>query len=291
MPRPRRSLPVGVAALALLGLAAGPGCVVKYGQSAEVSPQVAAPPPDLRPLESRIKVLIEDCDEADRRDRLDVLWEYIRTLERLDPAAQRAAYPTLERLIQIDERVRPQEMPLSAVGLGESFAAPGGVEEEELAGPEAPKAPEEAPPEVDLLAPTAQELGREEAPPPPAAEPGPDVDVAALLAEAARLVSAGDPEAAIARLEECRGQPCWEPVQEGFTAARDALVYARKEECARRFLELRGEPDLEVQRTGLRKIQEDLSALRAAWPGSAWAEDLDRHISRVQRELESLPED
>ena len=57
-----------------------------------------------------------------------------------------------------------------------------------------------------------------------------------------------------------------------------------------RFLSLRGEADANTQREGLLEISTELSAVRAKYPGSAYDTDLVKHIERVQRELEALPE-
>ena len=67
-------------------------------------------------------------------------------------------------------------------------------------------------------------------------------------------------------------------------------MFRLKEQSARRFLELRGESDPALHREGLLSIAADLSALRARYPGSIHAADIARHLERVQRELETLPE-
>ena len=62
------------------------------------------------------------------------------------------------------------------------------------------------------------------------------------------------------------------------------------ERAAQRFLELRGEASVARHRDGLLAIAAELSALRAQYPDSAHAAEIGKHIERVQRELEALPE-
>ncbi len=280
------------------------GCVVKSGGKKEIEAGPVGPPPqDFSGVIDRTRDLIADNDDADRRGRLDALWEFALEADQLDPAAQVVVLHYLDRLVTIEERVQPVEMPLAAGVMTEEFGDPAVIESAELAGPEALAAPPAPVVEGDLLQPDAAELGgaaaeddapsedesAEDAAPPAPAMPA--VDVEAVLAEGARMMNKGDPTAAMGVYEVCANQPCWPAVEAAHVAARDAHVFARKEACSVRFLELRGEPSVSAQRAGLLQILEELSTLRASFPDSTWSGELATQISRVQRELETLPED
>lgn len=305
LPR-RRGSTAPAAAVALL-LA---GCVLRSGGQKDLDAGPAGPPPqDFSEVIDRTRDLIDNTDDADRRSRLDAIWEFANEADRIDPAAQEVVLHYLERLVTIEERTQPLELPLAAGAMTEDFGDPEVVESEELAGPEALAAPPPPAVEGDLLQPDASELGEaapadggedataegaddEGAMPDVAAPPPmPAVDVEALLAEAAQLMERGEPAAAMGVLTACKDQPCWPAVEAEHAAARDAHVFARKELASVRFLELRGEPDVAVQRAGLLQILEELSTLRASFPESAWSAELADQLSRVQRELETLPED
>lgn len=313
-PTPPRHRGMGAPAAAVALLLAG--CVLRSGGSKDLDAGPTGPPPqDFSEVIDRTRDLIDNTDDADRRSRLDALWEFASEADRIDPAAQEVVLHYLERLVTIEERTQPLELPLAAGAMTEDFGDPEVVESEELAGPEALAAPPTPVVEGDLLQPDASELGEA----PPAGEdatadenatagedatadegempdvaappPMPAVDVEALLAEAAQLMERGEPAAAMGVLTVCKDQPCWPAVEAEHVAARDAHVFARKELASVRFLELRGEPEVAVQRAGLLQILEELSTLRASFPESAWAAELGEQISRVQRELETLPED
>lgn len=307
-PAPPRHRGTGAPAAAVALLLAG--CVLRSGGPKDLDAGPTGPPPqDFSEVIDRTRDLIENTDDADRRSRLDALWEFASEADRIDPAAQEVVLHYLERLVSIEERTQPLELPLAAGAMTEDFGDPEVVESEELAGPEALAAPPPPVVEGDLLQPDASELGEAapaeegastdedasadqgEMPDVAAPPPMPAVDVEALLAEAAQLMERGEPAAAMGVLTVCKDQPCWPAVEAEHVAARDAHVFARKELASVRFLELRGEPEVAVQRAGLLQILEELSTLRASFPESAWAAELGDQISRVQRELETLPED
>ncbi len=287
--------PAKGALLALL--LAGSGCVLKSGGGKDLDAGPTGPPPsDFSGVVDRTRNLIDNTDDADTRSRLDALWDFASEADTLETSAQEVVLHYLERLVTIEERITPVEMPLAAGIMTDKFGTEGEIESAELAGPEALPAPPAPVVEVELLQPDPEELGGPpaDAPMPPTAPPPPampTVDVEAVLAEGARQVELGDAIAAMGIYEVCAAQPCWPAVEAAHTEARDMHVFARKEACTVRFLELRGEPSVQVQRDGLQQILEELSMLRAAFPDSQWAGELASQISRVQRELESLPED
>lgn len=282
-------------AAGLVLLATLSGCVIRYGEgpkpapTQESSPQVR--PVDFRSIERQLSELVDKAEEVDARDRLERAWALAEDMRGADPAAQHVVRAYLEKIIEIESRANPTSTPLQTRVLSEGFGGATTVDSAELAGPEPLPEPEE-PPEVDLLDPMEMEAapdGEGEPLVPPEEEPGPDVEI--LLADAGRHLENDQPEQAMAALEPCRERPCWETVGPIWVAARDHHVFSQKEDLAVRFLELRGEPDVETVRAGLLEIQGALSTLRATWPDSAHAEEIEKHMARVQKELELLPEE
>jgi|GEM_PF-4962985 len=274
----------------------GSGCVIRYGEGTPPAASEAAEAPPMRPvdfgpLERQISELVENSEEVDARNRLELAWSLAENMHDADPAAQHIVKAYLQSVIEVEQRARPVVTPLQTRVLSEGFGGSTEIDSSELAGPEPRPEPVEAPPEVDLLDPMEMEGqpdGEGEVVEPPEDE-GPDVSI--LLSDAARLLKAHKADKAMAALEPCRGLPCWEDVGPSWEKARDAHVFAEKEALAVRFLELRGEPEVEAQRAGLLEIQGELSTLRAAWPDTAHAEDIEAHMARVQKELELLPEE
>ncbi len=263
------------------------GCVIRYGegpQAAAAPAETVVRPVDFAPIERQISALVESSESVDARDRIEVAWSLAQSMRNADPAAQHIVKAYLEQVIEIEGRAHPIATPLTTRVLSEGFGGDARVESDELAGPEPLQ---EVPPtrKGDVIDPEGGEAAAE-------APVGPsEPDVAAVLSQAARLMDAKRPDEAIAVLEACKGVSCWSEVEPAWKEARDAVVFQRKESLAVRLLELRGEPEVSVQRAGLMEIQQELSALRAAWPGSAYQEEIGRHISRVQKELELLPEE
>jgi len=245
-------------------------------------------PVDFGPIERQIAEMVDKSEDVDARDRLEHAWSLAENMADADPAAQYVVREYLLSVIEIETRARPTVTPLQTRSLAGGFGGAAAVESAELAGPE-PIVEVVVEPEVDLLDPMALEAepdGEGEAVEP---DPGPDVDL--LMADAARLLKAHKAEQAMQVLETCRALECWETVAPSWEMARDVHVFAAKEVLAVKFLELRGEAETEVQRTGLLEIQGALSSLRAAWPASAHATDIEAHMARVQKELELLPEE
>ena len=271
------------------------GCVIRYGEgpgpAPEVAEQTAAQGVEFRGLERQIAGLVDSAEDVDARNRLELAWALAEDMEDADPGAQRVVRAYLEALIEVETRARPVVTPLQTRSLSEGFSGSAEVETAELAGPE-PVVDATPKPEVSLLDPMALEGepdGAGEAVASDTDAPGPDVD--ALLREAVRLLEARKPLKAMEVLDACRNLPCWEAVEPSRNRARDAHVFASKEALAVKFLELRGEAVVEVQRAGLLEIQGELSALRAAWPSSEYADEIEAHMARVQKELELLPEE
>ncbi len=270
------------------------GCVIRYGEKPEPAPveivAIPARPVDFGPIERRIAGLVETAEQVDARDRLERAWALAESMHDADPEAQQIVRTYLLDVIAIEERSRPSVTSMQSQALSEGFAESDVVESEELAGPE-PLEKSERKPEVNLLDPMEMEGQADgegevvEKPP----EKGPQVEF--LLADAVRHLEAKHPDLAMKVLEECRTLPCWAEVKPSWEKARDAMVYARKEDLALRFMELRREPDVAKRRSGLLQIQQELSSLRASWPDCAHAEDIVDHMARVQTELEQLPED
>ena len=158
---------------------------------------------------------------------------------------------------------------------------------EELAGPE-PIQTVERRPEVNLRSDGARRRARwggERVEPP--ADEGPNVNL--LLADAVRHLEAREPDQAMAVLEACRELPCWEDVSDSWAKARDTLVFSEKEALARRFLELRTENDPQARRGALLEIQQALSVLRATWPDSAHADDVERQWRGCSKNSKRCP--
>ncbi len=269
------------------------GCVIRYG---EKEPPAAAPaadlpvrPVDFGPVERQLASLIDQSTEVDARDRLEQAWTLAQSMEDADPKAQHIVRTYLEEMVAIEARAAPAGTSGQTRTLGGGFGGAVSVDSEELAGPE-PIRKVENRPAVSMLDPMALEgepdgEGESIEPPP---DEGPNVTL--LLADAVRLLEGRKPEKAMEVLDACRELPCWADVSDAWEKARDTMVFTQKEGLAVRFLELRQETDVEARRAGLLALQEALSTLRAAWPESAHAADIEQHMARVQRELESLSE-
>lgn len=271
------------------------GCVIRYGEppppAAEAGEEVPLRPVDFGPMERRLAGLVDTTEDVDARDRLELAWSLAEAMAEADPAAQHIVHGYLESLVEVEVRARPIVTPLQTRALGGGFTGAATVDSAELAGPE-PLEEVETEPDVDLLDPMEMEGqpdGEGEAVEAPPTEEGPDPDL--LLSEAARQLKAKAPDKAMAALEACRDLPCWETVAPSWEKARDAHVFAEKEALAVRFIELRGEAETERQREGLLAIQSGLSELRASWPESTHADDVLAHMARVQKELETLPDE
>lgn len=280
--------------LALLWMGFGLShCVIRYGE-----PDVNAPaqaqelplqPVDFGPVERQLAILVDGSVNVDARDRLEGAWTLAQSMQDADPKAQHIVLAYLKGILEIESRATPEGASLQTRALSSGFAGAETVDSQELAGPE-PIQTVERRPEVNLLDPMALEGepdGEGERVEPPADE-GPNVNL--LLAEAVRHLEAKEAGQAMAVLEACRDLPCWSDVSDSWAKARDTLVFSEKEALARRFLELRTENDAQVRRNALLEVQQALSVLRATWPDSAHADDVERHMARVQQELESLSE-
>lgn len=277
---------------AVVGLSALQGCVIRYGGPpdplSESPEEVGLRPVDFASYERRLARMVDVAEVVDSRDRLEMAWQLAEQMRDAEPAAQHVVAAYLDEMMAIEERAKPVSAPLQTRVLSEGFGGAAAIDSAELAGPEPrPEPPDE--PEVDLLDPMEMEAEPDGEGEEVAVDSGPDVD--ALLAESRRLLDGGKLAESMSVLEPCRNLPCWEDVEPTWNLARDRTVFVEKESLAVRFLELRGEPDVAVQREGLLEIQGALSTLRASWAGSVHDEELSQHIRRVQKELELLPEE
>lgn len=268
------------------------GCVIRYGGPPDpMSTALGEEGPravDFAPYERRLARMVDAAEVVDSRDRLEMAWQLAEQMREADPAAQHVVASYLDEMMAIEARAQPVSAPLQTRVLSEGFGGAAAIDSAELAGPEPLPEPLDEP-EVNLLDPMEMEAepdGEGEA---IAVDAGPDVD--ALLSESRRLLDGGKLAESMSVLEACRNQACWEEVEPTWRMARDRTVFVEKESLAVRFLELRGEPDVAVQRAGLLEIQGALSTLRASWSGSAYDQELSEHIRRVQKELELLPEE
>ncbi len=265
-------------ALPFAGL--GSGCVVKYGaqgEPAEMGAPVAAPV-RLNAEVKEIKALMESSELIDQQDRLGAALLLAEQLSADGVRCPPEVKAYLRALIDIETRGQPSSVPLPETAGGAARFGEGKIDEVELNVDDPPPAVE-ATPEAQVFDPDA-----------PAAPAAPAIDAAALLSASKARAAEGDNVGAMRTLERCKGAPCWAEVEPAWTELRDAEVFRLKEQSARRFLELRGESDPALHREGLLSIAADLSALRARYPGSIHAADIARHLERVQRELETLPE-
>lgn len=277
---------------AAVGLLVAQGCVIRYGEQPEslaAPPEAQGPRPvDFAPYERKLAQLVDEAEVVDSRDRLELAWQLAEQFREADPAAQHVVADYLDRMMEIEVRANPVSAPMQTRVLSTGFGGAAAVDSTELAGPEPlPEPPDE--PVVDLLDPMEMEAEPDGEGEVVAVDEGPDVD--ALLAESARMLESDKTAEAMSVLEACRGLVCWDGVEAAWNDARDRQVFIEKEALAVRLLELRGEPEVEVQRAGLLEIQGALSTLRATWPGTIHQDDLDEHIRRVQKELELLPEE
>ncbi len=273
-------LGAGTRALTLFGALSWSACVVKYGQE----PETAAKAPtviqtaDLGPAKVTIGRMIESTEEVDQQDRLTLALELANTVQAHPETSPAAVAHYLDSLLKVEARGRPVSIQAPELAATIPDFGSGKVVEQEI---DEATAPPPATPE-----PTTQLFDPEAAP--QTAPAGPDV--ASLLTAARRHHTLKEYDAAMKALEPCRDQPCWKEVDADWVKARDARVFELKEKAAMRFLSLRGEADANTQREGLLEISTELSAVRAKYPGSAYDTDLVKHIERVQRELEALPE-
>lgn len=265
-----------------LVLTLGGGCVVKYGArgsgSGEPGP-AAEPPVELADEARALKRLLESTELIDQQDRINAALALADLVTAEPGRAPRHVEAYLQQLHDIELRGQPSSVPLPEAAAGAASFGAAGVREVELDAGGGPVEPAPKGPDVALFDPDA---------PTPAPVAGPDVPT--LLAAAAQRSASGDLLGAMLALEACRDLPCWAEVKPAYIKARDAEVFRQKELAAQRFLELRGEASVARHRDGLLAIAAELSALRAKYPDSAHAAEIGKHIERVQRELEALPE-
>ena len=268
---------------ALVLAAGGSGCVVKYGAAgpggADPTAAAATPPVQLNDETRALKRILDSTELIDQQDRIHAALALAAQVQ-AEPARSAAhveAY--LQGLAAIEQRGLPSAVPLPEAAAGATSFGASDVKEAELddQGAAAPTPVQPAP--VALFDPDA---------PKAVAPAGPNGS--ALRAAAQARFAADDFVGAMGILEACRGLSCWAEVNADYAQARDAEVFRQKELLAQRFLGLRGEANVERQRDGLLAIAAELSSLRAKYPESVHAADLGKHIERVQRELEALPE-
>lgn len=272
-----RCLPLFSLVAALSG-----GCVVKYGargSSPGEGGPAAEPPVELADETRALKRLLESTELIDQQDRINAALALADLVSAEPGRAPRHVEAYLQQLHDIEQRGQPTSVPLPEAAAGAASFGAAGVREVELDAGGGPVEPAPKGPEVALFDPDA---------PTPAPVAGPDVPT--LLAAAAQRSASGDLLGAMLALEACRDLPCWAEVKAAYVQARDAEVFRQKERAAQRFLELRGEASAARHRDGLLAIAAELSALRAKYPDSAHAAEIGKHIERVQRELEALPE-
>lgn len=265
-----------------LVVAVGGGCVVKYGANGS-SPAAGGPaaeaPVELADEARALKRVLESTELIDQQDRINAALS-LADLVSAEPArAPRHVEAYLQQLHDIELRGQPTSVPLPEAAAGAASFGAADVREVELDAGGGPVEPAPKPRDVALFDPDA---------PTPAPVAGPDVPT--LLAAAAQRSATGDLLGAMLALDACRDLPCWSEVKPAYVKARDAEVFRQKERAAQRFLELRGEASVARHRDGLLAIAAELSALRAQYPDSAHAAEIGKHIERVQRELEALPE-
>lgn len=266
-----------VLALPLLGA----GCVVQYGAKGETEAMGApgpAAPVRLNGEIKEIKALMDRSELIDQQDRLGAALLLAEQLNREGQRCPPEVQGYLKSLIEIEARGQPSSVPLPETAGAAARFGEGRVEEAELNVDDPPPAPAPEP------------TGTVFDPDAPEAPAAPAIDVAEVRAAAEARAADGDNVGAMRTLERCRGAACWAEVEASWAELRDAEVFRLKELAARRFLELRGESDPAMHREGLMGVAADLSALRARYPGSIHAADIARHLERVQRELETLPE-
>lgn len=270
-------------ALVTFASALSSGCVIKYGSRTARAPEpegaTSAAPVRLDDDVRALKRLLESTELIDQQDRVGAALTLAEQVDAQPSRAPALVEAYLQTLIDIERRGQPSSVPLPEIAAGATSFGAGAVREAELDPGGSPAEPAPATPEVQLFDPDAG---------PAAPAVGPDVPTLLSAAEVRR--ADGDLLGAMLTLEACRGLPCWAEVNAAYVVARDAEVFRQKEALAQRFLELRGEASADRHRDGLLGIAAELSALRAKYPDSVHAADLSKHIERVQRELEALPE-
>jgi len=263
-------------------------CVVKYGapdaapRSAGVAPAAPASSmtPDFAGLEARIDALLNNAVEVDDRDRLLAALDLARASHRLGPDAQAVNFAFLSTLVTIEERDVPYAAPALAGGSGS--AAPRPADEDRLHDvvplddPIEP-GPDPLPPVVDPPVPPATAQ---------APSPAPSAD--ALLGVARQKLSAGDAASAMATLEPCRGQPCWDAVRSTWEESRDALVFQQREDAGARYIAARQIADPAQRAEALRQVKATLSALLEQYPDSRYADALRKNLQLVDHDLDAL---
>lgn len=239
------------------------GCVVKkYGAPEGASAPLAGPSAaasavgaDFTALEARIDALLSSAVELDERDRLLAAADLARQSRRLPAEAQRVNHAFLSTLVAIEERDVPYAAPV-LMGGGRGAA--------EVESVDAPLA---------IESPAAQ---------------SPALDAAALSASARERLAAGDASGALAILEPCRGQPCWEAVAPVWSEAEDALVFRAREEAGARYLASRQIADEAARLDALREVRDSLAELLRRYPESRYAEAIQRNLTLVEGDIAAI---
>lgn len=240
-------------------------CVLRTGPEPVASG--AAEPVSFGPLEEKVALLLGETTDADQRVRLEQARELMFSMRGKDPAAQRLVYAYLEKVVTVEERVRPQ---LIAELAFEDMVT---VEEIAIAEPSVQEAPLEAPPpgQEPTAAPTE--------PSTPAATPLP---TATLVAAREALAAGRYTEAAdmLAGIDD-------DVAETLRKEAIDGWARAERERAGQLFIEARKLGPGAERDAAIAKVKEILAGVNTRYPDNAYAAQIAQHISRVDAEAAS----
>ena len=257
-------------------------CIVKYG---EPPPPVAytdggtvversdvPAPVDFREIDKRLGALLRESAnmDIDRRDRLVAAQELARAFRGQDPRAQREVFNYLTRVVSIEERFVPEDIPMLGVdGTGPVVGIA----------------------EIDL---GEEDLGEDSAAPEGEPDTGdtaePELDAEQRERQAREHLAHGEYLDAIELLVPLQQGEAWAQVESVYREAVDGYVHEERERAGAAFLAAREVGDAAVRKAALEEVAGRLSALVDSYPDSLYAQALQKNLAQVEAELSRLEE-
>lgn len=254
-------------------------CIVKYGdppppvaytEGGAVVERADTPAPvDFREVDKRLGALLRESAsmDVDRRDRIVAAQELARAFRGQDPRAQREVFRYLTRLVDIEERFVPEDIPMLGVdGTGPVM----GIAEFDLGAED-------------------RDAGDTGARPSDTGDTGavvldPDVQERAAREALARQAY----EEAIDLLEPLDGTEAWSGLQSVYREAVDGFVHATREAAGAAFLAAREIDDPVERRPALEQVAAQLADLLARYPDSLYVQAIRKNLAQVEAELAIL---
>lgn len=237
------------------------GCVVKqYGApaSSATADQTVAPV-DFSSTEAELERLIsQETENVDRRDRLEAAWELLQKSKTSRPASQQVVQRYLTRLIALEKRAAATGTDPIATQQDARFTPIASIQGEDIQVDES----------TTMDAGTTEQLAASAGAP-------------AILDAARRRMNSGDLTGAMTQLEVCRAQPCWAEVGGLWSEVRDRIVYQEQERAGQIFLAARSLQDASVRLGKLQEARRILADVQKRYPNTRYAKGIADKIARV----------